>query len=287
MRLAEPLQKTREELKFRVSDDQPSPQVDQSGRDAARSEISSSAQQDSNYEDALRSEVQSAATSAASQISPASTATQESSTQFESPEASPPPQAASSAASAPPKTPTAPSDPEDLMDIITSPHASEADWVDACHQLDKHEQKKARKKKKLTFTKRTVAFVSALVLGATIGAAAIFHWGPFAPPQPSYAGFMKALEHDIKDHWHPPSSKDSVYVVINFKVHKNGEITNVGFDRMSKISDADAAALKSVIESMPSVPPLPEGAPESIDVNFTFNYNVINTEEPKTAADKQ
>ena len=42
---------------------------------------------------------------------------------------------------------------------------------------------------------------------------------------------------------------------------------------MSRLAESDAAALKSVIEAMPSIPPLPAGS-QPVDVQFTFEYNV-------------
>lgn len=283
--MAEPLQKTREELKFKLTDDDDS-STQSGGSHNADTGVCSTPLHESNQQDAHRSEPNIVSgTLAAPQSSSTCATAQQPSEQFASSTASPQP-TTSSAYQAQSATPSPSNDPDDLMDIITNPHASEADWVSACHQLDKHEQKKARNQKKQPISKRAIGIISALALGATIGASAIFHWGPFAQPQINYGPYMTTVQREIKHHWHPPKSTQESTVAIHFKVHKNGELTDVGFDRMSRLSEVDAAALKSVIESMPALPPLPEGAPESVDVQFHFDYNVRPKDKAKTPADK-
>jgi TonB family protein len=273
--MAEPLQKEREELKFRVTDQETTAQNDHA---------------DPGVETKMTTPYPSATDAEQVNPTPADQPVAAASLESQSPaglqadSASPSP--SSPASSAPSATPAASSDPADLMDIITNPHASEAEWVSACHQLDKHEQRKAGKEKKQPVSKRAIGIVSTLILGATVGASAIFHWGPFAEPKINYGPYMTAVQQDIKSHWHPPTSTQGSTVAIHFKVHKNGELTDVGFDRLSRLSEVDAAALKSVIESMPALPPLPEGAPESVDVEFHFDYNVTPKDKDKVPADK-
>jgi TonB family protein len=266
--MAEPLQKTREELKFRVSDEETTAQNNDASHD---------------FESKLTAPSPSAAYTEQVNPTPADQSVAASSLESKSPS----PSSSAPESSAPSATPLASSAPDDLMDIITNPHASEAEWVSACHQLDKHEQRNARKEKKQPISKRALGIISALILGATVGASAIFHWGPFAEPKINYGPYMTTVQREIKSHWHPPTSTLGSTVAIHFKVHKNGELTDVGFDRMSRLSEVDAAALKSVIESMPALPPLPEGAPESVDVQFHFDYNVSPKAKSKTPADKQ
>jgi hypothetical protein len=167
---------------------------------------------------------------------------------------------------------------DDLIDVISNPHAAEHDWVSACNELEKQNQKSKRKynKKFAIGSPKAAAFAIALLLSATIGSAAYFHWGPFAPSEAEFKPYMITVQHEIKSHWHPPKSETSNHIIMHFKVLKNGEVKDVGFDRMSQISDADAAALKSIVESMPAMPPLPQGSPDSVDISFTFDYNVTH-----------
>lgn len=94
------------------------------------------------------------------------------------------------------------------------------------------------------------------------------------PAEVDFHPYMKTLQQQIKSHWHPPNGSDTNYVKMHFKISKDGEVSDVGFDRLSHISDADAAALKAVVETMPSVGPLPPGSPDSVDISFSFDYNV-------------
>lgn len=116
--------------------------------------------------------------------------------------------------------------------------------------------------------------LAVVIVSAAVAAAAFFHWGPFSLPKVDYHTYIVAVQKEIKSHWHPPKRDFSTVIKMHFKIQKNGEVTDVGFDRMSRLPDDDAAALKSLIASMPSLPPLPSGAAAPVDIDFTFEYNV-------------
>jgi hypothetical protein len=169
--------------------------------------------------------------------------------------------------------------PDDLLDIIEDPHAPEHEWISACHELQNQERHNARKQQGKKSSRRIIlAILSAFLIGAAgVGTAACFHVGPFAPPAASTVDFkpyMANLQKQIKSHWHPPSRDESNVITVHFKINKHGEVSDIGFDRLSRAPEADAAALKSLIESMPAFEPLPPGSPDSVDVSFTFDYNV-------------
>ena len=63
-------------------------------------------------------------------------------------------------------------------------------------------------------------------------------------------------------------------MTVIFKVGQNGELSNLHLDRSSGSAAADAAALKAVGNAAP-FRPLPEGSPASVDIQFTFDYNVF------------
>jgi TonB family protein len=115
-----------------------------------------------------------------------------------------------------------------------------------------------------------------LILAGFVAAAAYFHWGPFARPKVDYQPYISTVQKEIKEHWHPPNIHNSNRVEIHFKVQQNGEVTDVGLSKMSHIPDADAAALKAVLEAMPALPPLPAGADAPADVDFTFEQTYSN-----------
>jgi hypothetical protein len=169
--------------------------------------------------------------------------------------------------------------PDDLLDIIADPHANEDEWVSACHELDKQKRNLERDGKRRRHPgRRTWGILAACLVSAAIGAASYFHLGPFTPPQVDYQPYMTSLQQEIKSHWKPPKDSKSTKITIHFKVHENGDISDIGFDRLAPGAEADAAALKSVIESMPALPPLPKGSPDVVDVQFHFDYNVTKTD---------
>lgn len=87
--------------------------------------------------------------------------------------------------------------------------------------------------------------------------------------------YMAELQRRIKRAWFPPKDALSKRVKVIFKVHRNGEMTNLRLANSSGLTAADEAALKAV-ESAAPFHPLPKGAPADVDIEFTFDYNVFN-----------
>ncbi len=94
--------------------------------------------------------------------------------------------------------------------------------------------------------------------------------------QPTYEDvdfgpYMRAMQKNIKKHWTPPPGNHTVEVI--FKVHKNGKMSDVHFREMPNDIIKDLVALKAIIDSSPDFPPLPEGSPEWVDIQFTLSSN--------------
>jgi protein TonB len=85
---------------------------------------------------------------------------------------------------------------------------------------------------------------------------------------------MAELQRRIKKAWFPPKGQESMRVMVIFKVSKNGELSALRLQKSSGSSLADQAALKAVQDAAP-FRPLPAGAPEDVDIQFTFDYNVF------------
>jgi TonB family protein len=101
--------------------------------------------------------------------------------------------------------------------------------------------------------------------GNSTGAQADVDFGPY----------MADLQRRIKKHWFPPKGNESKRVVVVFKIHSQGELSDLRIDHSSGVALADNAALKAVEDAAP-FRPLPTGAPDSVDIQFTFDYNVFN-----------
>jgi TonB family protein len=86
---------------------------------------------------------------------------------------------------------------------------------------------------------------------------------------------MADLQRRIKKHWFPPKGNESKRVMVVFKVHSGGELSDLRIDHSSGVQIADKAALDSVQNAAP-FRPLPAGAPDAVDIQFTFDYNVFN-----------
>ncbi len=89
-----------------------------------------------------------------------------------------------------------------------------------------------------------------------------------------FGPYMADLQRRIKRHWFPPKGNESKRVVVIFKVHTGGELSNLRLDHSSGVALADKAALDAVQNAAP-FRPLPQGAPADVDIQFTFDYNVF------------
>ena len=92
---------------------------------------------------------------------------------------------------------------------------------------------------------------------------------------PDFGPFMADLQRRIKKAWFPPKAPQSANCQVIFKVQLNGELSGLHVSKSSGIAAYDNAALKAVEGAAP-FRPLPAGAKEAVDVQFTFDYNVFS-----------
>lgn len=90
-----------------------------------------------------------------------------------------------------------------------------------------------------------------------------------------YGPYMSDLQRRIKKQWFPPKADQSDKIKVVFKVHSDGTATNTRLTRPSKSKAASQAALNAVSKASP-FRPLPRNAPNDIDIEFTFDYNVLS-----------
>jgi TonB family protein len=90
-----------------------------------------------------------------------------------------------------------------------------------------------------------------------------------------FGPYMNDLQRRIKRAWFPPKGQESRRVVVIFKVHRGGELSNLRLDHASGVASADQAALKAVENAAP-FRPLPPGSADDVDIQFTFDYNVFS-----------
>lgn len=90
----------------------------------------------------------------------------------------------------------------------------------------------------------------------------------------NFGPYMAELQRRIKRSWFPPTDSASKRVTARFTVHQNGTLSNLKLSVASGSSVADQAALKAIANAAPFAP-LPAGSPESVDIEFKFDYNVF------------
>ena len=88
-----------------------------------------------------------------------------------------------------------------------------------------------------------------------------------------FTPYMADVQRRIKRAWSPPKGDESKRVDVTFKVHPRGELSNLKLLKSSGIALTDQAALRAVENAAP-FPPLPQGTNETVDIEFTFEYNV-------------
>jgi TM2 domain-containing membrane protein YozV len=95
---------------------------------------------------------------------------------------------------------------------------------------------------------------------------------------PNYGPYLEQLRFRIKHYRIQPTS--SGRIVVSFKIHVNGELTNLQVDEFNGDFDAEKEALKSVKDATSCIPPprapemilwtMPKGSEEQTEIKFTF-----------------
>lgn len=93
--------------------------------------------------------------------------------------------------------------------------------------------------------------------------------------KPEFAAYLANLQRRIRRAWMPPRQPNSRSSIVVFTVGINGELLGLHLQRSSGESAMDEAAIQSIRNSAP-FPHLPPYSPDSVDVQFTFDYNVFS-----------
>lgn len=93
--------------------------------------------------------------------------------------------------------------------------------------------------------------------------------------EPDFGPYMRELQRRIKMNWDPPKGNESKRVVLLFKIAKDGRLLSVRVFKSSGLPNADRAALSAVELTAPFRPLPAEFRGSSIDIQFTFDYNVF------------
>ena len=89
-----------------------------------------------------------------------------------------------------------------------------------------------------------------------------------------FKDYIENLQNEIRANWQPPQRNKSSRIVARFSVAKNGQLLESKIAQSSNNKKADCAALAAIEKSAP-FSPLPDTfSGPSIDIEFTFDYNV-------------
>ena len=93
--------------------------------------------------------------------------------------------------------------------------------------------------------------------------------------EPDFGPYMRELQRRIKMNWDPPKGNESKRVVLLFKIAKDGRLLSCSVFKSSGLPNADKAAINAVHLAAPFSPLPPDFKGQSIDIQFTFDYNVF------------
>ena len=93
--------------------------------------------------------------------------------------------------------------------------------------------------------------------------------------EPDFGPYMRDLQRRIKMNWDPPKGNESKRVVLLFKIAKDGRLLTCSVFKSSGLPSADKAAINAVQLTAPFRPLPAEYKGSSIDIQFTFDYNVF------------
>lgn len=95
-----------------------------------------------------------------------------------------------------------------------------------------------------------------------------------AVAEPDFGPYLAELQRRIRRNWSPPEDREDKTVVLLFTISKDGRLLSINTKRSSGYANADGAARAAVERSAPFRPLPPEYRNNSINVEFTFDYNV-------------
>lgn len=92
---------------------------------------------------------------------------------------------------------------------------------------------------------------------------------------PDFGTYMADLQRRIKKHWFPPKGKESERIATTFTVSRSGGLSGLRLKSASNNEAANKAAVEAIQDAAP-FRPLPDGSPNTVDIQFTFDFNVFN-----------
>lgn len=96
-----------------------------------------------------------------------------------------------------------------------------------------------------------------------------------SPDYDLWAPYMRELQRQIRSNWVPPKFDFSARVILVFTIEKDGRLSKSAVYKSSGVAAADEAAIEALKKAAPFKPLPAEFKGNSIDIQFTFDYNVF------------
>ncbi len=90
-----------------------------------------------------------------------------------------------------------------------------------------------------------------------------------------FSGYLSDMEKKIRKAWFPPRGNENAKIIVAFKLNSAGKVSSVRLKTSSGLMIADTAATDAIKNAGP-FGSLPKGAPDKVDIVFTFDYTVFN-----------
>lgn len=97
---------------------------------------------------------------------------------------------------------------------------------------------------------------------------------PLEVKKVDFAPYLRDVQMSIKQNWNPPKGNESKRVVLLFTIGKDGSLQKYKVLESSNLDVMDEAALKALKATAPFKPLPAEFEDDSIDIQFSFDYNV-------------
>lgn len=88
-----------------------------------------------------------------------------------------------------------------------------------------------------------------------------------------FGAYMKDMKRHIQSKWSPPKGMEERRVITVFTIKRNGTILDPSIVESSGIESVDETAMTALKAASP-LPPLPKGAPSSIQIRYQFDWKV-------------
>jgi TonB family protein len=88
--------------------------------------------------------------------------------------------------------------------------------------------------------------------------------------------YMTDMKRKIKRAWLPPKGHETDKVIVVFKIHQNGEISDLRLERSSGDPSSDNVALSAIKQAAPFWP-FPCRIDDGEDMQFTFDSKLFAT----------